>query len=206
MEWDYGRKESKEQELRESLQNFLVEVGVPSEEKDKLSELIFDSLITVTPPEKERQFMEFIALSPSGRGGGRSIKPGNITLNINNLFEAISSGVFTAISVSQTPWAIPFAAVLLWGRLLKNMQIQISENEAVVLWVMWKIRNSENIVNESDIKPAIDEHSLKYQRSTLSTKDVEFSLSRLCEISSIDKVKGKEKSWWLREWIKPVYR
>ena len=177
MGWDYERKEEKALELQETIKNLLVEAGVSDNLKEQTTKELMDACIKITPPEEKEILMNMITMRPSGRGGGRSTKPGNITLNIRKLFEAVSSGVFTVVSVTQLPWAIPFAFILLWNSLWKNLQVSLTESEAVVLWVMWQVKNNQKIVNVVDIKPSVDKHAAKYERDTLSNKDIEFAIN-----------------------------
>lgn len=104
------------------------------------------------------------------------------------------------------PWAIPFAFILLWNSLWKNLEVSLTESEAVVLWVMWQVKNNEKIVNADDIKPALDKHAEKYERDPLSNKDIEFAIRNLKEIGCIKKSKEGTNMWWLCEWISPSYR
>jgi len=156
MGWDYKRKNEKTIELQESIKKLLVEAGMSEDVKEQTANELLDSCIDITPPEEKEFLMEAVTMHPSGRGGGRSTKAGNITLNVRKLFEAVASGVFIVISVTQIPWTIPFAFILLWNRLWKNLEVPLTEHEAVVLWVMWQVKNQEKIVDETDIKPALD--------------------------------------------------
>ena len=206
MSWDYNRQKEKTDELKQDIQCLLVKAGVSDEVKEQASKDILDSCIHITPPEKEEFVMEMIIMRPSGRGGGRSTKAGNITLNLSKLFEAVSSGVFTVASATQLPWAIPFAVILLWNSIWKGVHVSLSENEAVVIWVMWQVKNCEKIVDMNDIKPAIDKHIKKYERNALSSKDIKFALQNLNAIGCIKKSKKGADMWFLCEWISPSYR
>jgi len=206
MGWDYKRKEERTIELQESIKKLLVEAGVSEDAKEQTAKELLDSCIHITPPEEKELLLEMVTMHPSGRGGGRSTKAGNITLNVRKLFEAVSSGVFTVVSVTQMPWAIPFAFVLLWNSLWRNLEVPLSEHEAVVLWVMWQVKNREKIVNTDDIKPALDKHAKKYERDSLSNKDISFAIEKLKQIGCIKESKEGKKLWWLCEWISPSYR
>lgn len=206
MGWDYKRKEEKVLEVQESIKELLVDAGIPEDAKEQTSKEFLDSCVHISPPEEKELLLEMVTMRPSGRGGGKSTKPGNITLNVRKLFEAVSSGVFTVVSVTQMPWAIPFAFVLLWNSLWRNLEIPLSENEAVVLWVMWQVKNNEKVVNEADIKPALDKHAEKYERDTLSNKDISYAIDKLNQIGCIKESKEGRNMWWLCEWISPSYR
>lgn len=206
MEWDYERKKEKEIEVREAIKIFLCEADFDESGIDSVINKFFDSAVKVTPPEKEQVFMHLVTMAPSGRDGGRSYKAGNIRLNISTLFEAVSNGVFTVVSANQTPWAIPFAAILLWNSIWRNMQVTLTEAEAVTLWAMWQVKDSGQYVKIEDIKPAVDAHAEKYQRSILSEADIKHAVQNLEKIGCIKPAQSSKNVWWLCEWISPKYR
>ena len=206
MGWDHEKKEKKEAEIQCVIEAHLREVGLDEAVIRTTAIEFLESAIRVTPPEKEKVFLNTVIMGPSGRGGGRSSKAGNIRLNVGALFEAASSGVFTVISATQAPWALPFAAILLWNSIWRNMQIDLSEQEAVTLWVMWQVKDEKKNVKESDIKPGVDAHAQKYERQSLSGSDIRHALRNLNKIGCIRPSKTEKGTWWLCEWIAPTYR
>lgn len=56
---------------------------------------IIGNFIKITPPEKEKIRMDLILFRQGGRGGGRSVKPGNLLLDMRKLMTPIASGVLT---------------------------------------------------------------------------------------------------------------
>ncbi|MBK1875206.1 hypothetical protein FE848_18500 [Marinobacter sp. 1-3A] len=206
MAWDYERKKEKETEIQGDIENYLREAGLDEPSIQTTAKEFLEKAIRVSPPQKEEVFIHMVIMAPSGRGGGRSSKAGNIKLNIRVLFEAVSGGVFTVISAAQAPWAIPFAAILLWNSIWKNMQVSLTEAEAVTLWAMWQVKDSNKNVKAEDIKPAVDSHAQKYERQTLSEADIKHALQNLKEIGCIKPAKSVSNTWWLCEWVSPSYR
>tara|TARA_R110002096_G_scaffold65831_1_gene160167 strand:+ start:2619 stop:3239 length:621 start_codon:yes stop_codon:yes gene_type:complete len=206
MEWNYQKKEKKEAEIRRIIEAGLHEAGLDENLIQTTAREFLENAIRVTPPEMERVSLDMVTMAPSGRGGGRSSKAGNIKLNIRALFESVSSGVFTVVSATQVTWALPFAAILLWNSIWRNMQIRLSEMEAVTLWVMWQVKSEKLTVKESHIKPAVDAHAQKYERQTLSERDIKHALQNLAKIGCIKPSKTKRDKWSLCEWISPRYR
>ncbi|APE05729.1 hypothetical protein BM528_08055 [Alteromonas sp. RW2A1] len=206
MEWNHKRKNEKEQEIQRAIEVFLRDAGLDKEIIKKTATEFLEKAIRVSPPEKEPVLMHMVTMAPSGRGGGRSSKAGNIKLNVRTLFDAIANGVFTVISTTQAPWAIPFAAILLWNSIWRNTQVSLSEAEAVTLWVMWQVKDSNKHVKLEDIKPAIDTHAKKYERPPLSEADIKHALQNLKQIGCIKTAKSAINTWWLCEWISPTYR
>jgi len=206
MEWDYERKKEKEVEVQRAIETHLREAGIDEALIQTTAIELFEKAIRVTPPEKEEVLMHMVTMAPSGRGGGRSSKAGNIRLNVRTLFDAVSSGAFTVISLTQAPWAIPFAAILLWNSVWRNTQVSLSEAEAVTLWVMWQVKDTNKNVKYADIKPGIDVHAEKYERQSLSDLDIKHALENLSKIGCIKPARSVSNTWWLCEWISPSYR
>ncbi len=206
MEWDYDRKEEKEAELLREIETQLRLAEVPEKQIKTTAREFFEQSVRITPPEKKAMVMELITMHPSGRGGGKSTKAGNIRLNIDSLFNAVASGVFTVISAAQAPWAIPFAGILLWNSIWQCVKVDLSENDAVTLWAMWKVKDENKLVSEEDIKGAVDSHAQKYQRPTLSEADIKFAIKNLSTIGCIERPRNAPNKWWLCEWIAPAYR
>ena len=206
MEWDYDRKTEKEAELLVEIENQLRLAEIPEEQIKTTAKEFFEKSVSITPPEKKAMVIEMITMHPSGRGGGRSTKAGNIRLNIGSLFNAVSGGVFTVISAAQAPWAIPFAGILLWNSIWQSVKVDLSENDAVTLWAMWQVKDEDKLVSEKDIKGAVDRHAAKYQRSTLSEADIKFAIKNLSAIGCIKRPRDDPSKWWLCEWIAPAYK
>jgi len=195
MEWDYDRKTEKEAELLVEIENQLRLAEIPEEQIKTTAKEFFEKSVSITPPEKKAMVIEMITMHPSGRGGGRSTKAGNIRLNIGSLFNAVSGGVFTVISAAQAPWAIPFAGILLWNSIWQSVKVDLSENDAVTLWAMWQVKDEDKLVSEKDIKGAVDRHAAKYQRSTLSEADIKFAIKNLSAIGCIKRPRDDPSKW-----------
>lgn len=207
MEFDYDRAEEKKNEIIASLSSLLqTNVGIKDNFSD-ISKDIFSSCITVRPPEKQKIVLHFMTMSPSGRGGGKSTKAGNIVLNIRKLVEAIASGAFTIVGAFQVPWLGIFGLILLWNSLWSSTQVDLSENDAAVIWTMWVHRDRKNNeISDEGLLEKVNDHLQKYDRALITQKDMEFSISRIEKIKSIKRSKINPKNWWLCEWIAPAYR
>jgi len=206
MSLDYEKQEKRKTQISHDLSILLKQFGVPDAENDKATSLLLNNYVDITPPEKEEVFMHYITASSfSGRGGGRSVKAGNIRLNIGKLLEAVSSGVFTIVSVNTSPWAIPFAAILLWRSLWKTVEIDITEIEVVVLINLHRLKNNKKIVEKSleEILAEVNKTVGKYERPNISKSDLSNALKQLESIDSIDK---NNDGWFIREWVKISYK
>ena len=146
-------------------------------------------------------------MSPSGRGGGKSTKAGNIVLNIRKFVEAIANGAFTIVGIYEVPWLGILGFILLWNSLWSAAQIDLSENDAAVIWTMWVHRDKKNNeISDDVLLNKVNDHLVKYGRASITQKDIELSIKHLEEIKSIKRSTNNPKNWWLCEWIAPAYR
>jgi len=171
MKLDYEREKEKREELSTFLDDILCTKGIDEKDSVECAKELVDSIVRTTAPEKEQLTMHLItAKSLGGAGGGKSRKLGNIKLNMGELMDAVTLGVFTGISVHAAPWALPFAVILLWSSLRKQVDVQITETEVAVLWTLWKLRSTDKLVREPihEILVATNEHLTKYERSPIA--------------------------------------
>ena len=151
MGWNYQRETEKRAELLQELSEVLRGCGTPDADRDHLSKAILDSYISTAPPESPRLEFGFMVVGPMGIGGGQSTKPGNITLNIGKLLDALATGVLTGVGAAQVPFTIPLAALVIWNSLWRTAQVTISETEAGVLYTMWQGKNADHDVSEDGL-------------------------------------------------------
>jgi hypothetical protein len=206
MDWDFEREREKNVELRGLLSQSLKENGLKEGSSGDLAAAIADIFISTSPPEKPKVVMHLMTLNNLGQGGGRSTKPGNIKLNIGKLCRAIAEGTLTITGAAQIPMTIPLAVLLVWNSLWKTAQVEISEIEAVVLYVMWMHKDANRDVEASNLTERCNQHLEKYGRPNISDQDVGRALSTLEKISTIEKSPRKTDAWWLREWVSPSFR
>lgn len=206
MGFDTNRQAEKREELVTALRDALLQHGdIPAAEE--AAGRILDVFACITPPEEGDVYMEMItAASFSGRGGGRSSKPGNIRLNMRLLLEAIASGTFTVVSLKDAPWAAPFAAIMLWNSVWRAAQVELTEQEVAILWTMWRIRDSDKCVKESLLLPAVSEHVAKHGLTPISESDVRHGLERLAKIETIARSRRSAGEWRLIEWVQKSYQ
>lgn len=207
MNWDYEAQREKEGELLEDLRGKLEALNVPDSESTATARVLFQNFVRTSPPEEETVSLGLVTVSSfSGRGGGTSSKLGNIRLNIGTLFEAIAAGVFTTISTVAAPWAIPFAAILLWCSLQKITSVDLTEESVIVLYILHRLKDRDKHV-PNDVPAmlaAINAQLQKHGRSQLSESDVRHSLNVLMKIDAIEK--NKSGGWFVRECIQVKYR
>lgn len=206
MEFDYSRCQQKEKELKVQILGFLGAFIEEEQEKVRLSELIFSTSVNLTPPEKEELRLQLITMTTSGRGGGKSLKPGNIRLNIGKLMESVANCVFAVVSSYQVPWLAPFAFIMLWKSLWAGCEVELTENDAALIYTMWTHRDrSINEISKDGLLMLLNTQLSKYERSNITQKDLDFSISRLVKVGCIKQSQRHVNNWWLCEWVQPVY-
>jgi hypothetical protein len=207
MAFDYERAKEKESEILNSVSEFLLSNSVSKKEAGELSKLILTKGIFVSPPEKEEYLMEFIMLKPSGRGGGRSRKPGNIKLNISKVIDGVANGAFVITGAIQVPILIPMAFIILWRSMINTTEVELSENDAGIIWAMWVNRDrGKNTISNIRLLQIVNIHFKKYSRTPITQKDLDSSLDNLIKIRSIKKSKASVDNWWLCEYIRISYK
>ena len=86
-----------------------------------------------------------------------------------------ANGVFTVASACQIPWLAPFGLLLLYRSLHKASTVELSENEATVLYSMWVFRDRDcNEVSQKKLISYINELLNKYNRESITKKNLIF--------------------------------
>lgn len=203
MEWDREREQEKRAEIIASLEAaFSAHGGAPS----ALAEKILDSFVRTTPPEKEPVLMHLVTMRFDGRGGGKSAKAGNITLNMGALIDTIAAGTLTFVGAVQAPFTVPFAAIVLWNSLWRAAEVDLTENDAAVIYVMWTQKDKNHEVPKDGLLEQCNAHLAKVQRQPLTQRDLAHSLRTLESIETIKTSQHRPSNWWLREWVRVTYR
>lgn len=209
-ELDIDRAEDKKREIVTILSSQLQAFGVADNDCRQLAENITSASITVDPPVTEtvRHTFDYVVMTAaSGRGGGKSFKPGNVTLNFRTLIEAVANGTLAGATVVQIPWMAPFALLLLWNSLWKAVQIDLSDNEAATLYAMWVHRDRmDDEISGDGLLDKVNGHLIKYGRSSITQKDLNFALEKLLNIESIQKTEMNPGKYRLCERIDIEYR
>ncbi len=177
-----------------------------------LAENIVQEFIEFTPPgvvyqeaEGEHEPRHIIQIPPDKYRVPKSVKPGNILLNIGELFEAVSNAVFLVISVVAAPWAIPFAIVKLCREISRCIQITLREQDAAVAWTIWRHKDADNSVHVNDLLALVNEEFEKHGRPSISEHELNDSLEKLETIKCIIHPKGDLHRWKIRERVVQHY-
>jgi hypothetical protein len=213
MEIDYERAGEKKRELvtmaEKAVLDYWQSYGSQQNSTDAkaVAAEIIEKYAHISAPEKEDLGrMEFILLNQGGRRGARSIKPGNVQLNMQKLLVALAGGVLTVAGAISSPWTIPFAALLVWDRVWSAMGVEITERDAAVLWTLWKHRDANNHVSEDGLLSAVNVELVTNGRSGISQVELDETLQLLTKISCIERAISITGKWWLKEWVTITYK
>lgn len=205
------RAEEKRKEIIELVENIIQNYISSNKEKLTNSEIeetsakIIENFTNITPPEiDENEKYYFITTRPGGVGGGSSTKLGNIWLNWRCLLINGSESILTIAGAVAIPWLVPFAGLVLWNKIWSVLNIQITERPAAVIWAMWINRDKENCIKDEVIIDLVNTEFSKYNLTKMNQEELNITLRDLERMECIEKT--ERNKWWLREWVKVVYR
>lgn len=165
--------------LRSTLQEqFGAEVG----------DSVLERFVTVRPPEVNFGAREYrqITMGPGGARGGSTIKPGNITLQLHGLLEAVSTGVLAGASAVQSPWLLPFALLATLFALTRGATISLTERDTTVLWAIHIAEPETGAVLERELVTAVNDELARHGRQPLSAEYVADAVARLMRLNCIE--------------------
>jgi hypothetical protein len=117
---------------------------------DKAMDAIIDGFSMVNPPQfpKVEGRFELFTIHNEGRGGGVSVKPGNIVFNWRKLVDNIPVIGLTFAGISANPWLAILGGLVIWRQFYSQMRIEIDKNHAITLYTLWTERGRGNKINE----------------------------------------------------------
>lgn len=160
--------------------------------------------LQITPPEEDPPMMQFITMdSLKNYKQGKSIKPGNIRLNIRNLIESIPSAVEMAAGIAiDLPVLKICAALNLWKTIKGFFTVEISKEEAFVIVSLWKNCDSRHEISLE--KGFISTNELLKECEEQGFSNIKYNqvIDSLIKLQCIELTEGVI---WLREWISKNY-
>jgi len=206
------RAEEKNRELintaKEAIVQYWSDIGFEASAGDdsQVACQIIDNMIYIIPPEEEPIRFQFITITEGGKGRGRSIKPGNIILNMRKLFTAVAaSGLAISASIA-VPWTTPFAAIVIWDAVWSNLKAELSEREAAIIWTMWLNCDENNCLPHAGLLEMVNFKFTTYGRLMINQQELDDSLEILRRMGCIKRSKSDASLWWLCEWVKVNFK
>lgn len=126
-----------------------------------------------------------------GAGDASSLKASNLLLNWRKVTDfANEAALETAGAASISWWLVPLAALHLAQNAQRRATIQVSRVDAMVLFVLWQIRQEDGLPGETAWKAAQD--SLRHEGSSeLTYKQFTASLDNLIELRAVEMIAGR---------------
>lgn len=168
------------------------------------NQFLNSGFLQITPPEEDPPMMQFITMdSLKNYKQGKSIKPGNIRLNIRNLIESIPSAVEMAAGIAiDLPVLKICAALNLWKTIKGFFTVEISKEEAFVIVSLWKNCDSRHEISLEKGFISTNELLKKYEEQGFSNIKYNQVIDSLIKLQCIELTEGVI---WLREWISKNY-
>ena len=125
-------------------------------------------------------------MSELGKGGAKSRKPGNITLNWRKLFELIPDVTLAGASVVGAQWLIPFAALYIWTRVWQAAAVELEEEDAFVVYSLWLHRNDRRRLTEDEAFLQTKALSKKHGLPAINKKKFKQIINKLLSLECIE--------------------
>lgn len=196
----------------QQLKNILIKtLPITSANDNNNASLVYTNLIqtrfiSITPPLeiKEPPTMHFLTLdSLRDYRQGKSIKPGNITLNMKKLIEAIPAIVCSGTSMACDNFVVIICgAFCLWLKLRDIATINITKEQAFTIVALWRSCNDAHKITLDNGFIATNKLLKQYGESEITNLKYNIVIDSLIKIQSIELTEGVI---WLREWISKSY-
>jgi hypothetical protein len=208
MPFDSSRADAKRSELVALLHSRLVQqFGSPTPDVlSRVSEALVEAACRITPPENPPLIAHLITMAPGGMGGGRSTKPGNVTLNVQKFLVALAKIPLTAAAVNARPWTAPFAFLVLWDELVSRVRVEIDEREASVVWTLWVNKDAEGCVAKDLLLGLVNDDRKSFDVAPLAADDLKESVKKLRKLRCVEDWPRDQSKFWIRESVGIIFR
>jgi hypothetical protein len=161
----------------------------------------------LTPPTKPEKRVSLAAPSltipTSGRGRGRSRKPGNISIHWKKFIEIVPEVMVAAIGAGAAPyWAWPFIGLYILNKLWRGAEEDLSEAEATIIYALWKHRNGKNEISDDNGYTRTNSIRNQHNKPVLSRSEYDAGINHLLQMRCIEIKEGMIR---LRERVRIEY-
>ena len=151
---------------------------------------IFTNIVTIDPPIEELDLGLIRLKNQSGINGGKFAKNGNILLNWRKAFESLPEAILTMAGTFTTPYLIPLAALAIWIKIKSLREIPLDENMAMVLALLWSMKDDDNLIHSNNLIKKINETLFSFKKPSISETSLAKILSDLDELQIIKLYQG----------------
>ncbi len=176
---------------------------------DEQRSAVIDKCATIVEPAKvvvnEPPLIHMLTID-SLRRSGSSIKPGNLTLNLEKaLVDLVESGLMVAGGFASF-YLVPFAALLILHKFKTSLKIELKEVHAETLIAMWEHRDhASNSIRADGAFMHFNNARKRRNMPLLVRADFDLLLDALEDLGCIAPSKEDIRSWKLVEQVRFTY-
>lgn len=144
--------------------------------------------LSITAPYRGPLLVAFVKLdSLKNYSRGRSVKPGNIRLNIKALMDTIPDMIIMSVSIAvDIPVLQVCAALNLWKTIRGVFTVDISKDQAYLIVSLWKNCDSRHRISSETGFTAVNSLLGKYGEDAINDKKYNYLLDSLERIQCIE--------------------
>jgi hypothetical protein len=181
----------------------LLDIAFAILKDERAAERLVEALCRLSPPQDPPNIMEMITVHSMGARGGRSRKPGNVLVNFRGLVAEFGDIGLAVAAGATDNRLIPLAAMTIWSKVWKKSAIELSENEASLVYAMWLARDADRLVSREE---AFQMFLLLHRHRGLPDPDDSVFAVALDRLIQFGAVKWHQSGRiWLREWVQNSY-
>jgi hypothetical protein len=152
-------------------------------------------------PGPDRSEQSLVTIAPDLYEGS-SIKAENLFLDMRKLFVTTAEMALGILGSLATPWALLLVGIVALDSYSSILKVDLSEQEAVVLWTMWQRRDQQNCLPQNDLWGFVNDTLTQKNRGSLSPSDLDRALNRLREVKCIERLPDRPGIWRVRERVR----
>jgi len=181
-------------------------IGFDQERAKLISKDAIENSVKIFHADGFQDSLQLVTMLGDGREGAKSVKSGNLIINVKKLMVAVSITVPSLYGVSVNPFLAPFVFCSLFFSFIDVLKVELREVDAVVLYSLWAGKGSGRLSPNLGLLERCNKHFEKYGRPNISERDLSHALSRLEKFRCIVKSDAKIDHWFLAERISIKFR
>lgn len=188
--------------VEKSLSDILEENVVSA--KDIVQQLFECGGLLMTPPQQEPIVVSFLTLdSIKNFKSGKSVKPGNIRLNIRRLIDHLPDMISTTVEIAtEIPILRVCAALNIWKMLRNVVMVEITKEQAIALIALWENCNQQNRIS---LEQGFECVKALYEQIEKKECVWEFYIKIINDLVKIRSIELDDEGIWMCEWINRKY-
>ena len=195
-------------DLRNRLSDDLTSIEIASDPSVEMDDLTNTVLYCLLPSTVTTDTDRFILMKTGGVGGAKSIKLGNISeLKILDFLETLAGILLIGgeDKYKANPIVVCAGLLLILHGIIKVATLEISEDEASVLWGLHLAKNKQNnCCDEQAILSKTNSEREKYGCEVITEKVMRKALSKLVSYKCVEHLtKPSRKTWKLKRKYNP---